>query len=96
MSKHAKPKVPVPVELQVILRDLGVVEPDGRKLLAKVHSRAALQVKDYVQIMLSKFQVRSAANARLLDTIAETRLVLMRVQHEDHGGEEQHEADVVV
>ena len=89
-------KSKVPVELQVILRDLCIVEPDSRRLLAKVHTRAAMQVKDYIEIMLSKFQVRSAANARLLDTIAETRLVLMRVQHEDHGGEEQHEADVVV
>ena len=89
-------KQKVPVELQVILRDLCIVEPDSRRLLAKVHTRAAMQVKDYIEIMLSKFQVRSAANARLLDTIAETRLVLMRVQHEDHGGEEQHEADVVV
>jgi hypothetical protein len=92
----SKQKVPIPVELQVILRDLGVVEPDGRRLLAKVHTRAALQVKDYVQIMLSKFQVDRGGNARLRDTIAETRLVLMRVQHEHERGEEQREADVVV
>jgi hypothetical protein len=83
MSKHAKPKVPVPVELQVILRDLGVVEPDGRKLIAKVHSRAALQVKDYVQIMLSKFQVDRGGSARLRDTVAETRLVLLRARQEN-------------
>ena len=89
-------KQKVPVELQVILRDLRIVEPDCRKLLAKVHTRAALQVKDYVEIMLSKFHVRGGPNARLHDTIAETRLVLMRVEHEHNGGEEQHEADVVV
>ena len=88
-------KQKVPVELQVILRDLCIVEPDSRRLLAKVHTRAALQVKDYVEIMLSKFEVRSGANARLRETIAETRLVLMRAQQED-GGEEQHEAAVVV
>lgn len=76
----SKQKVPVPVELQVILRDLGVVEPDGRRLLAKVHTRAAMQVKDYIEIMLSKFQIGRGGNARLQDTIAETRLVLMRIQ----------------
>ena len=88
-------KQKVPVELQAILRDLCIVEPDSRRLLAKVHTRAALQVKDYVEIMLSKFEVRSGANARLRETIAETRLVLMRAQQED-GGEEQHEAVVAV
>ena len=92
----SKQKVSIPVELQVILRDLVVVEPDGRRLFVKVHTRAAMQVKDYIQIMLSKFHVRGGPNARLHDTIAETRLVLMRVQHEHNGGEEQHEADVVV
>jgi hypothetical protein len=88
-------KQKVPVELQVILRDLCIVEPDSRRLLAKVHTRAALQVKDYVEIMLSKFEVRSGANARLRETIAETRLVLMRAQQED-GGEEKNEAGMVV
>ncbi len=88
-------KQKVPVELQVILRDLCIVEPDSRRLLAKVHTRAALQVKDYVEIMLSKFEVRSGANARLRETIAETRLVLMRAQQED-GGEEKNEAGMIV
>ena len=81
MSKHK-----VTVELQVILRDLCIVESDSRRLFAKVHTRVALQVKDYVEIMLSKFQVRSD-NTRLRDTIVETRHVLMRAQ--DDGGEEQ-------
>ena len=86
----------VPVDLQVILRDLCIVEPDSRRLLAKVHTRAALQVRDYIEIMLSKFEVGGGAGSRLHDAIAETRLVLMRVQQEQDGGEEQHEAAVVV
>jgi hypothetical protein len=89
-------KQKVPVELQVILRDLAIVESDEGRLLAKVHTRAALQVNDYIQIMLSKFQVRRTANASLHTSMAETRLVLNGVQHGDDGGEQQHEAEMVV
>jgi hypothetical protein len=89
-------KTKVPVELQAILRDLAIVEPDDRRLLAKVHTRAALQVNDYVKIMLSKFQVHRTANASLHTSMAETRKVLNSVQHGEDGGEEQHEAEVVV
>jgi hypothetical protein len=89
-------KQKVPVELQAILRELAIVESDDSRLLAKVHTRAALQVNDYIQIMLSKFQVRRIANASLLTSMEETRLVLHGVQHGEDGGEQQHEAEVVV
>jgi hypothetical protein len=89
-------KSKVPVELQAILRDLAIVESDDSRLLAKVHARAALQVNDYIQIMLSKFQVRRSANAALRTSMAEVRLVLHGVQHGEDGGEEQREAEVVV
>ena len=89
-------KQKIPVELQVILRDACITEPDIRKLLEKVHARAAMQVKDYIDIILSKLQIGSRANAGLRESMAETRLALMSVQHEHEGGEEQHEAEVVV
>ena len=89
-------KTKVPVELKAILRDLAIVEPDERRLLAKVHTRAALQVNDYIQIMLSKLQVCRPTNAHLHTSMAEARLVLHGVQHDDDGGEQQHEAEVVV
>lgn len=89
-------KQKIPVELQVILRDVCITEPDSRKLLQKVHTRAAMQVKDYIDIIISKFQIGAKSNAGLRESIAETRLALMSVQHEHEGGEEQHEAEVVV
>ena len=89
-------KQKIPVELQVILRDVRITEPDSRKLLEKVHTRAAMQVKDYIDIIISKFQIGVKPNAGLRESIAETRLALMSVQHEHEGGEEQHEAEVVV
>ena len=89
-------KQKIPVELQVILRDACITEPDSRKLLQKVHTRAAMQVKDYIDIIISKFQIGVKPNAGLRESIAETRLALMSVQHEHEGGEEQHEAEVVV
>jgi len=91
MSKKA-----IPVELQVILRGLSITETDSGRALQKVHQRAALQVKDYINIMLFKFQVGSAGNASLLRTICETRAALNGVQHADDAGEQQHEADVVM
>jgi hypothetical protein len=90
----SKPKIPV--ELQAILRDLSITEPDSRKLLQKVHTRAAMQVKDYIDIVLSKLQISGSSNAALRESIADTRLVLMSVQHEHDSGEQQHETDVVV
>ena len=90
-------KVKIPVELQAILRDLCITEPDSRKLLEKVHARAAMQVKDYLDIMLSKFEIRgSGSNTGLWQSLADTRLALMSVEHEHQSGEEQHETDVVI
>ena len=89
-------KQKIPLELQVILRDVRITETDSRKLLDKVHTRAAMQVKDYMDIILSKFEIGRKSNAGLRESIAETRLALMSVQHEHDSGEEKHEADVVV
>ena len=89
-------KQKIPVELQAILRDARITEPDSRKLLEKVHARAAMQVKDYIDIILSKLQIGSRPNAGLRESMAETRLALMSVQEEHEGGEEQHETGVVV
>ena len=89
-------KQKIPVELQVILRDVRITEPDSRKLLEKVHTRAAMQVKDYIDIILAKFEIGRKSNAGLRESIAETRLALMSVQHEHDSGEEKHEAEVVV
>ena len=92
MSKTTK----IPVELQVILRDLSIVETDNTKLLQKVKQRAACQVNDYMQIMLSKLHVTHMNSKSLQETVAETRLVLMRVQQEDESGERNQKTDVVV
>ena len=89
-------KQKIPVELQVILRDLAITEPDSRKLLEKVHTRAAMQVKDYIDIILSKFEVGRKLNAGLRESMAETRLALMSVQHEHESDAEKHETEVVV
>jgi hypothetical protein len=89
-------KTAIPVELQVILRDLCIAESDSSKALQKAHKRAALQVNDYLHIMLIKFEVAGASNASLHKTISETRAALNRVQHHDKGGEQEHEAEVVV
>jgi hypothetical protein len=89
-------KQKIPVELQVILRDLSITEPDSRKLLEKVHARAAMQVKDYIDIILSKFEVGRKSNAGLRESMAETRLALMSVQHEHESDAEKHETDMVV
>ena len=89
-------KQKIPVELQVILRDLCITEPDSRKLLEKVHARAAMQVKDYIDIILSKFDVGRKSNAGLRESMAETRLALMSVQHEHESDAEKHEAEMVV
>ena len=89
-------KQKIPVELQVILRDLSISEPDSRKLLEKVHTRAAMQVKDYIDIILSKFDVGRKSNAGLRESMAETRLALMSVQHEHESDAEKHETEMVV
>lgn len=89
-------KQKIPVELQVILRDLSITEPDSRKLLEKVHARAAMQVKDYIDIILSKFEVGRKSNAGLRESMAETRLALMSVQHEHESDAEKHETEMVV
>ena len=89
-------KAKIPVELAVILKDLSIVEPDASKLLTKVKQRAALQVKDYVEIMLSKLNVAKEGTKSLADTVADTREILIRVEQEDECREQHHEARVVV
>ncbi len=90
----SKPKIPV--ELAVILKDLSIVEPDASKLLTKVKQRAALQVKDYVEILLSKLNVAKEGTKSLADTVADTREILIGVEQEDECREQRHEARVVV
>jgi hypothetical protein len=89
-------KAKIPVELAVILKDLSIVEPDASKLLSKVKQRAALQVNDYVEIMLSKLNVAKEGTRSLADTVADTREILIGVEQEDEGREQRHEARVVV
>ena len=55
-----------------------------------------MQVKDYIDIILSKFEVGRKSNAGLRESMAETRLALMSVQHEHESGEEKHETEMVV
>jgi len=89
-------KASIPVELQAILEDLSIKESDGTRLMSKVRSRAAQQVKDYIDIMLMKLHVRDASNTSLQRTIAQTRLALNSVEHEDDRAKQQQEAGVVV
>jgi hypothetical protein len=89
-------KAKIPVELAVILQDLAIVETDASKLVTKVKQRAALQVKDYVEIMLSKLNVSKEGTKSLAATVAETRSILMRVEQHDERREEHEEAHVVV
>jgi len=89
-------KASIPVELQAILEDLSIKESDGTRLMSKVRARAAQQVKDYIDIMLMKLHVREASNTSLQRTIAQTRLALNSVEHEDDRAKQQQEAGVVV
>jgi collagenase-like PrtC family protease len=89
-------KASIPVELQAILEDLSIKESDGTRLMSKVRVRAAQQVKDYIDIMLMKLHVRDASNTSLQRTIAQTRLALNSVEHEDDRAKQQQEAGVVV
>ena len=86
----------IPVEVQVILQELCIEPADEATLLRKVHTRAALQVNDYLSILLSKFELNTAGKQPLAQTIDDTRRILERVQHAEHAGEEQDEAGVVV
>jgi hypothetical protein len=90
----SKPKIPV--ELQAILKELCIEEADEGALLRKVHSRAALQVKDYLSIIVSKFELNARAGTALLQTIDDTRRLLQQVEQREHAAEEHDEADVVV
>ena len=90
----SKPKIPV--ELQVILKELCIADADEATLLRKVHTRAALQVKDYLSIMVSKFELNQRAKTQLARTIDDTRRLLQHVEHREHAAEEHDEADVVV
>ena len=89
-------KQKIPVELQAILKELSIVEADEATLLRKVHTRAALQVKDYLSIVVSKLELNTTAKTALAQTIDDTRRVLQHVDEREDGAEEQGEADVVV
>ena len=89
-------KQKIPVELQAILKELSIVEADEATLLRKVHTRAALQVKDYLSIVVSKFELNTPVKTLLAQTIDDTRRVLQHVDQGQHGAEEHGEADVVV
>jgi len=90
----SKPKIPV--ELAVILKELCIEDADEARLLRKVHTRAALQVKDYLSIIVSKFELNTRAKTQLAQTIDDTRRILQRVEHPEHAAEERDEAGVVV
>lgn len=90
----SKPKIPV--ELQVILHELCIEQSDDATLLRKVHSRAALQVRDYLSIIVSKFELNMRAKTPLTQAVDDTRRILQHVEHREHAAEEQDEADVVV
>jgi hypothetical protein len=77
-------KTSIPLELQVILRDASIVECDAGKALDKVHKRAALQVNDYLHIVLIKFEAHDHGSASLETSIAETRLALDCVHDDKH------------
>ncbi len=55
----SKPKIPV--ELKVILEELCIAPADEATLLRKVHTRAALQAKDYLSIVVSKLELNKHA-----------------------------------
>ena len=94
MRSMSKPKIPV--ELQAILKELCIEEADEARLLRKVHTRAAMQVKDYLCIMVSKFELSQGAKTQLAQTIDDTRRILEHVEHGEHACDEHDEADVVV
>ena len=90
----SKPKIPV--ELQVILQELCIPPADEATLLRKVHTRAALQVKDYLSIIVSKFELNKRAKTPLALTIDDTRRILEHVEHREQTAKQQDEAAVVV
>ena len=93
-ARMAKQKIPV--ELQAILKELCIEEADEARLLRKVHTRVALQVKDYLSIVVAKFELNRAVKTALAQTIDDTWRVLQCVDQRKHGAEEQREAHVVV
>ena len=90
----SKPKISV--ELQAILKELCIEEADEARLLRKVHTRAAMQVKDYLCIMVSKFGLNQRAKTQLAQTIDDTRRILEDVEQREHAPDQHDEADVVV
>jgi hypothetical protein len=90
----SKPKIPV--EVQVILQELCIAPADEATLLRKVHTRAALQVKDYLSIIMSKFELNTPAKTLLAQAVDDTRRMLQHVEQGEHTREEHDEADVVV
>ena len=81
----SKPKIPV--ELQAILHDLCIHDTDNTTLLCRVHTRAALQVKDYLSIIVSKFELHTRAKTPLTQAVDDTRRILERVEHREHAAE---------
>lgn len=90
----SKPKIPV--ELQAILQELCIAPADEATVLKKVHTRAALQVKDYLSIIVSKLELNARAKTPLAQAIDDTRRILERVEHPEHAAEQRDEAGVVV
>jgi hypothetical protein len=89
----SKPKIPV--ELQAILQELCIAPADEATLLCKVHTRAAMQVKDYLNIVVAKLELNTRAKTQLTETIDDTRRILQCVEHPEHAAEERDEAGVV-
>jgi len=89
-------KQKIPVELQAILDDLCIHDTDNTTLLRRVHTRAALQVKDYLSIIMSKFELNTPAKTLLAQAVDDTRRMLQHVEQGEHTREEHDEADVVV
>ncbi len=73
-----------------------VAEADEAAVLRKVHTRAALQVKDYLSIIVAKLELNARGRGALAETIDGTRRMLQHVHQEEHVSEEQREARVVV
>ena len=90
----SKPKIPV--ELKAILQELCIAPADEATLLRKVHTRAALQVKDYLSIIVSKFELNTHVKTLLAEAVDDTRRMLQHVDQGQQGAEEHGEADVVV
>jgi hypothetical protein len=90
----SKPKIPV--ELAVILKELCIEDADEARLLRKVHTRVTLKVKDYLSIIVNKFELNAPADQALALTIDDTRRILEHVEQREQATDEADEARVVV